>query len=630
MYLIPAPHHIHIGEDTFLLSCRSGIVLHNSCPPESFHSARQLQEAVLKQNGYLLPISRSSRLSSAGNSVSPAKILLSLDSSLSREEYTIHVDGHGVCLTGGSPAGLFYSIQTFRQVLIQCGACIPYMEISDAPDLSDRGFYHDITRGRIPTMEQLKKLADKLAAYKINQLHLYVEHTFLFEGFSEVCRDDTPLTAEDILELDAYCRERFIDLVPSIASFGHFYKVLRTKTWRHLCELPQEVDAPYSLVDRQRHHTLDVTNPESLAFVKHIIDQYMPLFSSRYFNIGADETFDLGKGNSRKLAEEKGTSRLYVDFVRELCGYVVSKGKIPMFWGDIICEFPETICELPPETICLNWGYEPDVDETSTKKLSEAGAKLYNCPGVRGWDQLVNQLGVSYENIRRMSSYAYQYGAIGLLNTDWGDCGHINHPDFSITGLIYGAAVSWNREFPAFEELNRQISLLEFTDRTESIVSVLAEISENCIFSWRDLVNFMEDEAVTPDKIGTKPSPKTEIVLKSASDLADTEKVLLNLDAIARKLYGLIPSLDSSVRPAIKPYLTAIRGMQLFHRTGVVISAREYGTEPVIPSDPVLLASQLELWFMDYEEDWRKVSRESELYRIRNVIHYFADYLREA
>lgn len=118
--------------------------------------------------------------------------------------------------------------------------------------------------------------------------------------------------------------------------------------------------------------------------------------------------------------------------------------------------------------------------------------------------------------------------------------------------------------------------------------------------------------------------------MKSASDLADTEKVLLNLDAIARKLYGLIPSLDSSVRPAIKPYLTAIRGMQLFHRTGVVISAREYGTEPVIPSDPVLLASQLELWFMDYEEDWRKVSRESELYRIRNVIHYFADYLREA
>lgn len=82
------------------------------------------------------------------------------------------------------------------------------------------------------------------------------------------------------------------------------------------------------------------------------------------------------KGKSAALAEEKGTQRLYLDFVKELCEYVVSKGKTPMFWGDIICEFPEAVQELPKETICLNWGYDADWPEDSTRKLSEAGARL--------------------------------------------------------------------------------------------------------------------------------------------------------------------------------------------------------------------------------------------------------------
>ena len=72
-----------------------------------------------------------------------------------------------------------------------------------------------------------------------------MEHTFLFRGFSEVWRDDTPLTAEDILELDAYCRKRHIELVPSIACFGHLYKVLRTKTYGELCEMPGMEKEPF-------------------------------------------------------------------------------------------------------------------------------------------------------------------------------------------------------------------------------------------------------------------------------------------------------------------------------------------------------------------------------------------------
>ena len=74
------------------------------------------------------------------------------------------------------------------------------------------------------------------------------------------------------MELDAYCRKRHIELVPSIACFGHLYKVLRTKTYGELCEMPGMEKEPFGFVDRMRHHTLDVSNPESIQLVTNAAD----------------------------------------------------------------------------------------------------------------------------------------------------------------------------------------------------------------------------------------------------------------------------------------------------------------------------------------------------------------------
>lgn len=605
MYLLPKPQHWVQKEGNCILKYDSRIVIDASCGPQVYDYVKMLQEDLNVYMGYHLPVTR-------GKS-SRAAITLAVKDGINKEGYCLTVEADGICITGDSEKGLFYGIQTLRQMIRQEGACIPCTEIRDFPSMTNRGFFHDVTRGRIPTMDYLKKLVDKMAFYKLNQLQLYVEHSFLFEEFSEVWRDDTPLTPQDILELDSYCRERCIELVPSIACFGHLYKVLRTKSYGHLCELPDAGKQPFGFVDRMEHHTLNVSDSSSMEFAKKLVDEFLPLFTSDHFNICSDETFDLGKGKSRKLAEEQGTQRLYLDFVKELCSYVREKGKTPMFWGDIICDFPEAVRELPEGTICLNWGYDPDCSEESTRKLSEAGAILYNCPGVSGWDQFVNQIHPAYENIRKMCSYAYKYNAVGILNTDWGDCGHINHPDFSTVGMIYGAAFSWNREIPEFEEINRQISKIEFGDCSEQIVSILADISKNRVFGWRDAVNFMEHR---------EPA-------FSAQRLQKTEEVLNNLNEIEQKFYQILPCLSVQKRILVKPYLAAIRGMELFEKVGVVLSAREYQTEMILPIDSIQLAAELENWFYDYKEIWRSVSRESELYRIQNVVFYYADYLRE-
>lgn len=620
MYLLPEPQQCTLSEGVYIIEYDRKIVIDVSCSEEVLEYARILKEDLKTYGGYGLAVTR-------GES-KKAAVMLITDNKMEREAYMLEVSRKGIVITGGSDAGVLYGIQTLRQMIRQEGACIPCLKIEDCPAIPNRGLYYDVTRGRIPTLSYLKKLVDKMSFYKLNQLQLYIEHSFLFENLSEVWRDDTPLTAEEILELDAYCRKRNIELVPSIASFGHLYKILRTKSYCHLCELPGAEDQPFGFVDRMEHHTLDVSNPESIQFAMGLIEEYLPLFTSNYFNICADETFDLGMGRSKALAEREGIERIYLDYVKQLCEFLVEKGKIPMFWGDIICGFPEAVRELPKETICLNWGYEWNQTEESVCKLAQAGADQYCCPAVCGWNQFVNRIGDAYENIRRMCSYALKYGAIGVLTTDWGDCGHINHPDFGVTGMIYGAAFSWNHTIPycgedggdragrrlsGFDAINRQISRIEFHDTSESLVSVIAEISEHWIFQWHDAVSCMEQR---------RKAFRMEELIRTEGEIDALEKIKV-------QLYRLVSGMGVECRELIKPYIVAIQGMELIQKAGVIFGAREYQEPPVMDMDGKKLAGELEEWFYEYKKVWRNVSRESELYRIQNVIFWYADYLRD-
>lgn len=634
MYLIPEPQQVRFEEGIYTITFDKKIVLDSACSPNVFAYGELLQKELRARSGYGLALTKGASKKGA--------VHLAIDPALKEEEYRLTISEEGVKIKGSGDKGLLYGVQTLRQIIRQSGARLPFVSIHDFPQINNRGFYHDVTRGRIPTLSYLKGLADQMAFYKMNQLQLYIEHSYLFEDLSEVWRDDTPLTAQEIMELDAYCRKLGIELVPNISCFGHLYKILRTKSYEHLCELPEPRKAPFGFYDRMAHHTIDVTNEESLTFIKGLIEEYMPLFTSEYFNIGGDETFDLGKGKSRGKAEQVGVKRLYMDFIKEICEFVVQKGKKPMFWGDIICEFPECIKELPEQTICLNWGYEKYQSDESTKKLAQAGAVQYCCPGVSGWNQMVNRLDVAYENIRRMCSYAVQYQAIGVLNTDWGDYGHINHPDLGIPGRIYGAAFAWNRNIPDFEEINRRISRIEFGDKSETFVSVLAEISHNWVFKWEDAVRYREKKsaALTESELkGIKESKESNEAegigesqgVKEFGEIGESQGIIDSLEELKRladKLRGMTPDLPKRTNELIHAALVAIRGMELLQQIGAAISAHDYGTEPVLPVNYALLAGELEDWFMYYKEIWRTVSKESELYRIQDMIFWYADLMR--
>lgn len=613
MYFIPQPQEVLEKKGQCYLPYDGKIVIDGNCGREIYPLAQLLGKEIERYTGFTYEITKG---------YGKGTIYLVEDSSYKEEQYQISIDEERIHIKGRGRTGILYGIQTLRQIISQEGGVLPCMVIEDYPDQEVRGFYHDVTRGRVPTLDWLKELADTLSYYKINQMQLYIEHSYLFEGLSEVWRDDTPLKAEEILELDQYCLERGIELVPSLSTFGHLYKILSTKQFSHLSETKDAEKHPFSFVDRMAHYTIDVSSEEGFQLIEKLLLEYMPLFTSKKFNLGADETFDLGKGRNKERAKKEGIPALYMEYVGKLCSFVVEKGYTPLIWGDVMLEFPELATKLPKGTICLNWGYAPWQTEDSTRTYAEHGVKQYVCPGVGGWNQLINIMESAYNNISRMCGYAKKYEAAGVLNTDWGDYGHINHPAFSIPGLIYGGAASWNYDgFPEYEDINKAISKIEYKDSTEKFMEIVGMISKQESFSWRNMVQWKE-------KYHDQPEEKRKEFLKEAKEQG-LEEAVANQTIVhgMKELTACISSMDTSSRSKVKPYLLAAEGMILFNQLGTIL--QEEGSGEPVKEQGYILAEKLEQWFYRYRMMWYTVSKESELYRLREVMQWYGDYLRE-
>ena len=366
------------------------------------------------------------------------------------EGYTLTVTETAVSITADSERGAFWAIQTLRQLF--CGGDIPCLVIRDAPTFGYRGFYHDITRGKVPTLKTLKRLIDTMAYYKLNALQLYVEHVFPFRETEALIPHTSCLTPEELRELSDYAAERFIDFQPSLSTFGHLYELLQQEVYSHLRVKKDYEASPCRWHDRMAHHTIDPRIPESFAVVRSLIDQYMPSFDSAYFNICCDETFDL------KTSDPDG--RCYLDFVKQLVSHVTARGKRVMMWADILLQYPDRITELPEDTVFLNWHYGAKPPEESVKRFALLGRPQIVCPGTSSWSRFCERVDCEEPNILKMAEYGYQYGAVGVLNTNWGDWGNPASLEMSLYGMVLGAAKSWSIETQANEAFYADVEAL--------------------------------------------------------------------------------------------------------------------------------------------------------------------------
>jgi hypothetical protein len=370
------------------------------------------------------------------------------------EGFSISVGERRIELVGHDRKGLDHASWTLRDVIDRSEGAIPGFELRDWPTFVVRGAMKDISRDKVPQDFGLATFIG-YRLLRTNQLQLYMEHTFAYAGHEEVWRDASPLTGEDLLMLKTACKTMEIEIVPNQNSFGHMERWLKHDAYAHLAE------------DAGRRLTLCPVDPGSIALMRDLYGQLLPNFSSKLFNIGCDETWELGEGRSRAECEKRGKGRVYLEYLLKLFEIVREHGKTPMFWGDIILKHPELIPELPKDVIALQWGYAADEPrEADSRRFAEAGIPFYVCPGTSGWNSIIGRAEDLLPNLENATRLGLQYGASGFLMTDWGDNGHWQHWPISLLGLAAGAAAAWSGQAPSEAELTRGVSERIFGDKT--------------------------------------------------------------------------------------------------------------------------------------------------------------------
>lgn len=496
MHLLPKPQTIEFN-DGFLRTKKVNIV--NQCSDSRIE--KHLSVFETDKAGAILTISHGD------------------DSS---EEYTMSITENAIEIVGKGAAGAFYGLQTLKQLFE--ADCVPCLFISDCPDMEYRGFYHDITRGKVPTLSTLKELADALAYCKMNSLQLYMEHTFPFKELGNLPYEVGCLTPDEIKELDDYCFDRFIELIPSIPTFGHVYELLEREEYKELqCAENYNNDVIF-WHERMQHHTIDPLNPKSIGIITSMIDQVYPLFRTDKFNICGDETFDLTNGKYKA----SDTGKMYVDFINKIISHLKSKGKKIMMWGDILLNAPETINDLPDDTIFLNWDYAAEPDEEKIKTFAALNRTQYICPGTSTWSRFCESISIAGKNITGTMDYAYKYGAKGMLNTNWGDYGTTCTLELSMYGTFLGGAKAWNKSTAADGEFHSSLTALvykndkaiEYIRLLDKAHTIRYDFALNClVHTYSDYVHSKKINPAPPSEEQILAS--REICHKIIADLSD-------------------------------------------------------------------------------------------------------------
>lgn len=362
-------------------------------------------------------------------------VSLRQNTALNGERYTLTVNAGGVQICYGTCEGAFRALTSLLQLIQNSAGSLPYCEIDDFPDIQNRGYLYDISRDRVPTLQEVFRIIDILADLKYNQLQLYLEQpAFEFAAYPEYTKDIEALTPAELLQIAAYCKKRYIRLIPNQNSFGHIHLWMIKPQLRRLSALPDG-------------YALNPLNEDTYTFLDKLYDSLLPCFQDDTFNVGCDEVSELDREGSRTKAAcdaDGGTEKLYLQHVLRVHQMLARRGKKMMMWADIIVNHKNSLDRLPKDIIPMIWGYAYDSNLAgSAKLLSQAGFEFYICPGTSSWASPLSDLENARKNIQNAADACRQYGAAGILLTDWGDVGNACFPVVSYQSIVWCAAISW-------------------------------------------------------------------------------------------------------------------------------------------------------------------------------------------
>ena len=294
--IIPQPASINLAEGDYVVTAKTRVIIDVAHPNPAF----RFVEDLIPVYGNILKISKRGK-----------GIKLSIDSTLPEEGYTITTNANGIAVVGGSEAGMYYGLQTLRQIIVTCDGRVPYGVIKDEPTFQYRGAHLDVVRHFLP-VEDVKRYIDILAAHKLNRLHWHItddqgwrieikaypeliekgstrKETLIGHGLEPKWWDGKPYggyyTQNEVRDIVEYAARRYITIIPEIEMPGHSQAALHALPWLGCQEQSVDVWTMWGVTPE----VLCAGKESTYTFLENVLKEVIELFPSELIHIGGDE-----------------------------------------------------------------------------------------------------------------------------------------------------------------------------------------------------------------------------------------------------------------------------------------------------------------------------------------------------
>jgi hypothetical protein len=488
--IIPTPQQMTAKKSYFKITSTTKIVLGSDAKEERFAAQQINSEIAELQDTELKVVGENSVRKLTSNyifigfpsSEFGRKFLKerkgTLTPAMKDEGYFLDADQDGVVIIAESNKGKFYGVMTLLQLLRKekRSTIVPGIQIEDYPLETVRGISDDISRGQVSTLENFKKIIRTIARYKLNTYSPYIEDMFAFQHYPSIGRARGALTPQEVKELDAYAKKYYVDMIPVFETLGHWENILSMPEFADLAEFPGA-------------HTLNVSDPRVYTMLKTMIGELANAFSSPYFNMAADESWDVGLGANKERVAKSDLATVHAEHYKKLFEIIRSFGKKPMMYGDVILNNPGILDKIPKDVIIVDWHYGASFDYPSAAVFHSAGFPFIASPAVWNFTGPFPNFINSFVNIQNFNRDGYENGSLGLLTSTWNDNGGEELRELNYYGYAWTAECAWQPLRANAAEFNAAF-LKDFFgtndyEKLQSIYSILSDPANQ--YSWSEL-----------------------------------------------------------------------------------------------------------------------------------------------
>ena len=480
--IIPTPQHWSSADGTTDLTGIQTILLGNGTGSADEFTAGLLRDAFQHQFKLNLNTVRESSGNGAGHAIilgNPDSTELVAqftsshdftDSLMRQEGYILEINQGNILIAGLTPAGRFYGAMSVLQLIRTSDGTQPNLRISDGPALQFRGISDDISRGEVSTLDNFKQIIRFLAEYKMNTYMPYLEDLIQFDKYPAIGKNRGALSKAEIRELQQYASQYHVQIIPIFQTLGHYENILNMEPFVKYAEFPGA-------------SSLNTQNPKTYQFLTDLLDEVVPLFNSVYFHIGADESFDVGKGSSGAAVDRYDIATVHARHYKKVYDIVHKKyGKKVLMYGDIVLQNPTILNQIPDALIMMDWHYYATDNYPSTEVFAKAHQPFIVSPGIQNWRKFYPDQTSAWINIYNLTLEGFRDGALGSVTSNWGDYGGENLRELNYRGYSYAAECAWNPDGANGNTINQRFNLQFFGQNRvelENIENLLTQMTHH-------------------------------------------------------------------------------------------------------------------------------------------------------